>query len=141
RAERAVMLKGFFPDAEQKDYDQLLVQLLRQQNITQPQWEILLETNAILRKMAEPLCAGKISEENIRQAFDLRYGATVKIRDIQVANLAEAQEAKRWLRTEAFEVVAKSMSRDPQAGPMGGEWPAFAASATQISPIIKEQAF
>jgi foldase protein PrsA len=142
RNERTIMLKGVFPDAEPADYDQLLVQLLKQQNITDAQFQILLETNAYLRKVAEPLCAGKISEENIQQAFDLRYGATVKIRDIKVNNLAEANEAKRRLAGgEDFAEVARALSRDPQTGALGGEWPAFAASSTRVSDVIKEQAF
>lgn len=140
--ERAIMLKGFFPDAEQGDYDQLLAQLLKQQNITPPQWQILLETNAHLRKMAEPLCAGKISEDNIKQAFDLQYGGLVKIRDIQVSNIAEAQEVKRRLAdNEKFEDVARALSKDPRTAGLGGDWPAFSAKSTTVSDIIKQQAF
>jgi foldase protein PrsA len=140
--ERAFMLKGFFPDADEKDYDQLLAQLLKQQGITQPQWDILLQTNACLRKMAEPLTAHAITDENIKQAFDVRYGAQVKIRDIQVANLAEAQEVKRRLTAgEKFEDLAHTLSRDARTAALGGEWPAFAANSTTISDVIKEQAF
>jgi foldase protein PrsA len=140
--EKQFMLKGFFPDAKEEDYQQLLVQLLKQQNITQAQWEILLQTNACLRKMAEPLCAGKITEENIQQAFDLRYGAQVKIRDIQVSNIKEAQEVKKRLAEgQKFEEVAKALSQDTHTASQGGEWPAFAANSTTVSDLIKEQAF
>ena len=140
--ERTTMLKGFFPDAEPSDYDQLLVQLLKQQSITPPQWQILLQTNAHLRKMAEPLCAGKITEDNIKQAFDLQYGGLVKIRDIQLSNIAEAQEVKRRLAAgEKFEDVAKALSKDARTAPLGGEWPAFSIKSTAISDIIKQQAF
>ena len=62
KTERDSMLKGFFPDAEKSDYPQLLDQLLKQQNLTVPQFEILLQTNTYLRKMAEPL----IGESDIR---------------------------------------------------------------------------
>ena len=142
RNERAIMLKGFFPDAETGDYDQLLAQLLKQQAITPPQWEILLETNAGLRKMAAPICAGKITDENIRQAFDVQYGGMVRIRDIQISNLAEAQEVKRRLTTgEKFEDVARTMSRDPRIAALGGEWPPFSAKSTTVSDVIKQQAF
>ncbi len=142
RSERSTMLKGFFPDAEPGDYDQLLVQLLKQQGITRPQWEILLETNAGLRKMAIPLCAGKITDENIRQAFDVQYGGMARIRDIQISNIAEAQEVKRRLAAgEKFEDVARTMSRDPRIAALGGEWPPFSAKSTTVSDVIKQQAF
>ena len=142
RSERSIMLKGFFPEAELGDYDQLLVQLLKQQGITQPQWEILLETNASLRKMAIPLCAGKITDDNIKQAFDVQYGGMARIRDIQISNIAEAQEVKRRLAAgEKFEDVARAMSRDPRIAALGGEWPPFSAKSTTVSDVIKQQAF
>ena len=140
--ERTAMLKGLFEKADEKDYDELLVQFLKQQGLTQAQWDIVLETNACLRKMAEPLCAGKISEENIQQAFDVKYGALVKIRDIQVANIADAQDVKRRLAAgEKFEDLARAVSRDRQTAALGGECPAFSFNSTQFSDLIKQEAF
>ena len=140
--ERDYILKGAFPDADPKDYEQLLVQLLKQQNITAIQWDILLNTNATLRKMAEPMCVGKITEENIQQAFDIKYGAQAKIRDIQVSNIKEAQEVKRRLAAgEKFEDVAIALSQDPRTAAGGGEWPAFTFNTVSVSDLIKEQAF
>ena len=140
--ERQIILKGAFPDADPKDYDSLLVQLLTRQNITQAQWSILLNTNACLRKLAEPMCSGKITEETIQQAFDLQYGAQVKIRDIQVANIQDAQDVKRRLAAgEKFEDVARALSQDPRTAAVGGDRPAFSANNSTISPLIKEQAF
>src|SRR5258708_26709912 len=140
--ERATMLKGFFPDADPSDYEQLLEQLLKQQNVTRPQFDIVRETNAYLRKMAEPLCAGKISDENVQQAFDVMYGSTVKIRDIQVSNMQEAMEVKRRAAAgEKFDDLAAKLSHDPSARELRGEWPAFSRNTTGISDAIKEQAF
>jgi foldase protein PrsA len=140
--ERTIMLKGLFEKADEKDYDELLAQFLKQQQLTASQWQMVLETNACLRKMAEPLCAGKITEENIRQAFDVKYGALVKIRDIQVANIADAQDVKRRLAAgEKFEDVARAVSRDKQTAALGGECPAFSFNSTQFSDLIKQEAF
>ena len=55
-----------------------------QQNIMPAQFQIVLETNACLRKIAEPLCADKISEENIKQAFDLRTGRCLDAAGVSV---------------------------------------------------------
>jgi hypothetical protein len=92
--------------------------------------------------MAEPLAAGKISEENIKQAFEVMYGATVKIRDIQVSNAAEAQEVRRRAAAgEDFAKLAQELSKDARTKSLGGEWPAFSRNSTGISDAIKDQAF
>ena len=60
----------------------------------------------------------KITEENIQQAFDIKYGAQAKIRDIQVANIKDAQEVRRRLAAgEKFEEVARSLSQDARTAP------------------------
>jgi parvulin-like peptidyl-prolyl isomerase len=141
-AERNNILKGAFPEADPKDYDQLLENLLKQQNITRPQFDIVIQTNATLRKMAEPMAAGKISDENVKQAFDVMYGATVKIRDIQVSNMTDAQEVrKRAAAGEDFAALAKKFSKDVRTRDVGGEWPAFSRNSTGVSEAIKDQAF
>jgi len=51
-----------------------------------------------------------------------------------VANLSEANEVKRRLAGgEDFAAVAKGLSRDPQTGGAGGQWPAFAAQTRRRS--------
>ena len=141
-AERAIMMKGFFADADPKDYDQLLTQLLQQQGISHAQFDIVVETNAILRKMAEPLCAGKITDANVKQAFDLQYGAKVQIRDIKVNRLLDAQQARQMLaRGMPFEQVAQQLSVDPQTRALGGLWPPFSSASVDVTDAIKDQAF
>ena len=141
-AERAILMKGLAADADPKDYDQLLTQLLQQQGISHAQFDIVVETNAILRKMAEPLCAGKISDANVKQAFDLQYGAKVQIRDIKVNRLLDAQQARQMLaRGVLFEQVAQQLSVDPQTRALGGLWPPFSDASSEVSDAIKEQAF
>ena len=140
--ERATTIKNLFSNAEPKDYAQLLPQFLQQQNMSMAQFDIVVETNAILRKIAQPLCAGKVSDANIKQAFDLQYGAKVQIRDIKVSRLLDAQKAKDLLaQGVSFEKVAKEMSIDPQTRDLGGLWPPFTSANTDIKDAFKEQAF
>lgn len=141
-AERGLTLKGLFPDSEPKDYDALIEQLLQKQGISRPQFDLIVQTNAILRKVAEPQCAGKVTEENVKQAFDLKYGATVQIRDIKLDSQAAAEEARLRLKAgEPFESVAQRMSTDVQTRANGGLWPAFGAASAGISELIKNEAF
>jgi parvulin-like peptidyl-prolyl isomerase len=141
-AERNLTIKGLFPDAEPKDYQALVDQLLQKQGISRPQFDLILQTNAILRKVAEPQCAGKVTEDNIKQAFDLKYGATVQIRDIKLDNPGAAQDARLRLKAgEPFESVAQRMSTDAQTRSNGGLWPPFAAATPDVSELIKNEAF
>src|SRR6185437_5962657 len=86
-------------DEIKQDNDQAFDQFLATHHLSRTEFDIVIETNANLRKIAEPLLAGKISEDNLHQAFNALYGETVQCRHIQCNNLAEIQEAKRQLAT------------------------------------------
>jgi hypothetical protein len=115
---------------------------LQQQNITRSQWELLLQINARLRKIAEPMCKDKISEDNLKQAFDIHYGALAKIRVIQVSRTEEALAVKQRLASgDKFEDIAKELSRDKRTAALGGEFPAFPANSTNVNSLIRDTAF
>ena len=94
------------------DYEQLLDQLLTQQRVTRPEFELVLSTNAYLRKIAEQQVK-EIPEETVRKMFDAEYRATVRVRHIQSGNAAELAAAKARIdKGEPFEKVAKEVSRN-----------------------------
>lgn len=139
--ERNLTIKNLFPEADQKDYAQLIDQLLAKQGISRQQFELLISTNAILRKIAEPSAVNSISEDNIKRAFELKYGAKFVIRDIKLPNLAAVQRARNRLAAgQAFEAVARQMSADAETAPQGGMWQPFGASSQDINQVIKEHA-
>ena len=129
--EREHMLEGLFKDAPpEQDRKQLLDQFLVQRRISPYEFELLVKSNACLRKIAEPLIKGKISEENLHEAFGVVYGETVQIRHIQCANMQEIAEAQRRLAAgEPFEQVARELSRNERTAPLGGE----------VAPFSREQ--
>jgi len=140
--ERAQTLKKAFPDATTAEYPQLLDQLLSQQNLTMAQFNFAMETNACLRKLATPQIAGKASEENLLEAFGIRYGEQVKVRDIALPNLQKVAEAKgRLAAGDSFAKVAFEMSTNDQTRMMGGELPEFARANPNFPEIFKEAAF
>jgi parvulin-like peptidyl-prolyl isomerase len=117
-------------------------QLLEQNRLTQPEFDLVIEANAYLRKIAEPRLKGKISEENVKEAFLQQYGETVKVRHIQLTNLQEIAEAQRRISTgEPFEKVAREMSRNRSTAPVGGELPAFSINMPGLPQSFKEAAF
>ena len=140
--EQELTVEKMFEGASSADADSLLDQFLSQQHISRPEFNIVMETNAYLRKLAEPMVRGTISESDLRQGFAMMYGETAKVRDIRLANLQEVAEAKRRLASgEPFEQVAKEMSRDPQTASAGGEMPPFSRQSVNVPAAFKEAAF
>lgn len=129
--EREQLIDGLFKDAPaDQDRQKLLEQFLAQRRISPYEFELTVKSNTYLRKIAEPLIQGKITDENLHQAFGVVYGETVQIRHIQCANMQEIAEAQRRLAAgEPFEKVARELSRNERTAPLGGE----------VAPFSREQ--
>lgn len=124
------------------DNERGLVQFLENQHITRTEFDIVTETNAYLHKLAEPMLKGKITDEQLKEAFGALYGETIKCRHIQCANLQEIQEAKRRLAAgEPFAKVATDMSRHPVSGPLGGALPPFSMQMQGFPQTFRDTAF
>lgn len=142
-AEQKRTLDLMFRDqnADTADYPALLNQFLERRNMSRLEWNLLMEVNATLRKVCEPKARGAIQDEQLNAAFMQLYGEKVHVRHIAVANLQEIGEAKRRLDAgEAFEAVARSMSRNTLTGPLGGEVRPFTLNS-QYPVAFKESAF
>ncbi|HWB55235.1 MAG TPA: peptidyl-prolyl cis-trans isomerase [Tepidisphaeraceae bacterium] len=124
------------------DADSLLDQFLQQQHISRPEFDLVIETNAYLRKLAEPMVSTTITEKDLKLAFAALYGETVKVRDIRLANPREVAEAKRRLASgESFQQVAHEMSRDPNTAQLGGEMPPFSRNSMAVPEVFRQAAF
>jgi parvulin-like peptidyl-prolyl isomerase len=140
--ERELTLEGMFPNAPKEDYDRLLDQILGQEKITRPEFEIVVETNAHLRKLVAPMMQGKVTEDNLREGFAAFYGETARVRDIRLSNLQEVAAVKlRLANGEAFDQLAREVSRDSRTGPSGGELPPFSRQAQGVPQAFKDAAF
>ncbi len=105
---------------------ELLDQLLKQQKITRTDFTIVMETNTYLRKIAEVMVKDSINDANLHSAFNQLYGEHVVVKDIALANVAEAMEAKRRIgEGQSFEQVVQDMSRNRETASIGGEMKPF----------------
>lgn len=129
-------------DQIKKDNATAFEQYLQNQRLTRTEFDIVTETNAYLRKIAEPMLAGKISEDNLKEAFRSMYGENVQCRHIQCANLQEIQQAKERLdKGEPFAKVAQEMSRNLGTAQLGGLLPPFSINTQGLPQAFKEAAF
>jgi parvulin-like peptidyl-prolyl isomerase len=123
------------------DRERALEQYLAQQRVSRPEFELLVQTNAYLRKIAERDMK-EIPDDVLRKAFDAEYGATVRVRHIQSNNKQEIMQARERLKAgEPFEKVAREMSRNARTAALGGELPRFSLAHTSIPANFKQAAF
>jgi foldase protein PrsA len=135
KAEQERTLKAGFQDAPKEDYPALLEQLLEKKGVSRSEWDMVIEQNAILRKIAAPMLKDKITEENLKEAFNMRYGQTVVVRHIQCAKPQEALQAKlRIAAGERFEDVVEKVSQNPRTAPLKGELPQFSRDTQNWGP-------
>jgi parvulin-like peptidyl-prolyl isomerase len=125
-----------------KDREQLLVEYLDNQHYSPAEFDLRVQMNAYLRKAAERLLKGKVTDDMVEKEFGVEYGETAIIRIIQCANLQEIGEAQRRLKKgDDFAEVAKELSRDPRTAPLGGEFPQLSRQTLGIPDSFKQLAF
>ena len=144
----ALRAKGEVAEADKiaeqikRDNESAFEQYMQQQHLSRAEWNIVTETNAYLRKIAEPMLVGQITDERLRAAFNALYGETVECRHIQCANMQEIQAAKKRLDSgEPFAMVAQDLSRNPGTARAGGKLPPFSRDAQGLPQEFKDAAF
>jgi foldase protein PrsA len=140
------MIKGTAEEKEQfrqQEYQRLLDMFLTNQRISHPEFELATRTNAYLRKLAEQGVPEQITEEHLREGFNVMYGEKVRVRHIQLNDMREAMKGKSRLNDgERFEQVAAEMSRDERTRGAGGLVPrAFTRNDPSWPEAFKEAAF
>lgn len=125
-----------------KDREQLLAQYLQDKSYSRKEYDLVVAINAYLRKIAEPMIQGRITDEMVQKEFGIEYGETAQVRYLQLANMQEVAEARRRLKEgEDFSEVARSMSRNARSAALGGEMPAFSRQTPGIPDSFKQLAF
>ncbi|MFA6133033.1 MAG: peptidylprolyl isomerase [Phycisphaerae bacterium] len=140
RAESVEILREMFPQVEEAGQrERLLEQMLAQKNMSADQWRVIMQRNAMLRKMAEGELA--VTDEEINDEFAQEYGGKVEVRHIQVASLAAAQDVIKKLQDGAdFADLARKMSINSTTAADGGLLPAIGANTRPIPPAIRQAA-
>jgi parvulin-like peptidyl-prolyl isomerase len=124
------------------DRTDLLARFLEQQRISNAELELILETNAYLRKMAEPEVASRITEKMLQDRFKARFNERVKVRHIELNRMQDAAEAKRRLAAgEPFVQVVREMSKNRTSQVLDGELPPFSQGDDRLPQTFRDAAF
>lgn len=121
----------------------VLRQILDSRNIARIEWDARMQRMAYIRKIAEAeVQAMEITDDMLRQEYNLNYGEKVQIRHIQVNSLATVRRVRALLdQKKDFELVARQMSENPLTASLGGLLPPFTRYDEAVSPLIREAAF
>lgn len=120
-----------------------LEQILRAKNISTREWDLRMETLALLRKIAVAETEQmQITEAILREQYNLDYAERVQVRHIQLSSLEAARRIRSLLTAGTdFELLARQYSENPLTADQGGLLPPFTRHDPAVSPLIREAAF
>lgn len=125
------------------DYDRLLKQLLSQERVSRVEFDVVMDTNAHLRACVRGRAGTDVTQEAIRNEYNLLYGEKVRIRAIPLSNMQEVADVQRQLAEPGarFEVIARRTGKIPALAQLGGQLPEFARTSSGFSQVFIETAF
>lgn len=124
------------PDETQREA--LLDQLLERRGLTRELWQTAMRRNAMLRKMAEQRV--EISDQDLREQYDLLFGRKVQVRLIELGSLASAQEVLRGIEDgQSFTDLVAQYSEHPSRANDGLISP-ISAKSVDVPPAIRQAA-
>ena len=122
--------------AEQRDA--LLEQYLKQTGIPRAQWDLTMYRNALLGKLLARTV--KVSDQQLRDEFNRRFGRQVVVRHIEVSSLADARSVLKELQAgKDFATVAGNHSINPSAKD-GGLLPPISSKTIGVPPAMRSVA-
>lgn len=109
RQER-MLVRRLFPDVKTDQQRKMALSQIRQQNdVSEPQWRIIVRRNAYQTALAEPRV--EVTEEDLEEAFARKYEQKARVRHIQVGSLQQAQQVLEKLEDGAdFAELAREVS-------------------------------
>jgi foldase protein PrsA len=129
-------------DISPEEAAQLLNRILEENRVSQAEFNVVVEINAYLRKVAQPQVNAQITDAAVQKHFNAMYGEKVSVHYIVCDNMLDAAQARRDLATGiAFDDVARTRSKDWQTAPSGGALPPFTMQDNRFPDEFKQVAF
>lgn len=128
------------PVLRRRAAESLLEQTLRARNTSRREYMIVMERNAILRRLVEPDI--RFDEAQLRREFSRLFGERVQIRHIQTASLADLEQVLLDRAAGAeFGVLAVRYSVNRASADRLGLLPPFTADDPDVPEPIRKEAF
>ncbi len=123
------------------DYEAALQRVLTEQGLSRAEFDVVMETNAMLRAAAGPQIDQRLTDDVLREEFKRRYGEQAVIRVISFETIREATDTKNRAEAgEDFAELATSLNDDPGLAGRGGLIEPFTRQSN-FPEIIKTASF
>ena len=134
---------GDEPPLDRRTAARLLEEFLEARNISPLEWRLRVEQRAWIRRIAAwEVERFEITEAILREEHESICGERVRIRHIQLSDLAAVERARARLAGGArFEDLAREMSGNPLTAARGGLMPPFARHDAAVPPLLRQAAF
>ena len=131
------------PPLQATEAERLLDEFLAARNLSRAQWELRMQQQAWLSKIAQTEVArSTITEPMLREEYALAYGERVQIRHIQVDDAGVVRRVRERLEAgDDFGALAREHSRNTLTAQRDGLVPPFTRHDGAVPPLIREAAF
>ncbi|MFH0983094.1 MAG: peptidylprolyl isomerase [Planctomycetota bacterium] len=121
--------------------ERVLERILSSRNVSRAEYMLGMQRNAYLRKIVTHEM--QFTEAQLETEFERAYGARVKVRHLQVATLAEAEQMEKRLADEGadFAALAEHYSANPNTAPSGGLLRVFSQNDEDVPDLMRNTAF
>ena len=137
--ERRTLEHIFGKMADSSRRKEMLAQFLRSRGLSEPEWQLIIRRNALLRKLATPQV--RITDAEIEEHFFRKYGGKVRISLIERPALTDAQQTLDALAKGGdFGKLAWSTSLHPSGKNMGRFPYPVGPKSTAVAPEIRSAA-
>ncbi len=131
------------PPLQAAEAERLLDEFLGTRNLSRSQWELRMQQQAWLSKIARAeVERTAITEPMLREEYGLAYGERVQIRHIQLDSADTVRRVRERLTGgEDFGALAREYSRNALTAQRDGVVPPFTRHDGAVPPLIREAAF
>ena len=134
------ILQDLAPDKTHQEQLVLLDYMLASRGLTRPEFDLIVERQAILRQLVDPNV--EINDQNLADEYDRQFGRKAVVRALIVSNLRRMEQARQSLAAGvSFAEVVGQMSEDEVTLSQGGIWGPFSENERQIPALVRQTAF
>jgi len=125
---------------DRQSAERLLETVLAQRNVSPEEFDLVIRRNAFLRKIAEAETV--VTDQQLHQEYERRYGERVQVRHIQLATLAEVERVRERLAAgEGFGEMARRYSANKSSAAELGLLAPISAGEEDVPALLRQVAF
>jgi parvulin-like peptidyl-prolyl isomerase len=113
------ILEDMAPGKPRREQLALLDYMLDSRGLTQPEFDLIVESQALLRELVNPYV--EITEQMLREEYERQHGRRVEVRQLVVSNIRKIEQVQKRLASgEDFAEIIQETSEEEQSLLRGG---------------------